>query len=236
MNQKVFVYCDNLRVFDAVLDIFKQTDIDISYFCAPKFSYLFSTYPFVTPLDIKENIEILCRYDLGFSLHSTQIFPSKLIDSVKCINLHPGYNPYNKGIFPHVFSLLNNLPAGVTLHMMSNEIDNGDIIDQVEIPIYTDDTSKTLYERILKTEIELFSKNLNMILKNSYNTTKTTIRGNYNSKSDYKKICHIDLDEILSMRDAINRFRALTHPPHKNAYFLDSNGEKIYIEITLTKD
>ena len=55
MNQKVFVYCDNLRVFDAVLDIFKQTDIDISYFCAPKFSYLFSTYPFVTPLDIKEN-------------------------------------------------------------------------------------------------------------------------------------------------------------------------------------
>jgi len=40
----------------------------------------------------------------------------------------------------------------------------------------------------------------------------------------------------IKAKDLINRLRALTYPPYKNAYFIDENGEKIYIEIKLSRD
>ena len=49
------------------------------------------------PLNVKKDTDILIKkYDIIFSLHSKQIFPGELVKNVKCINIHPGYNPNNK--------------------------------------------------------------------------------------------------------------------------------------------
>jgi hypothetical protein len=54
---------------------------------------------------VSKNIDDLCRsYDVIISWHCRQIFPKELIERVRCINIHPGFNPYNRGYFPHVFS------------------------------------------------------------------------------------------------------------------------------------
>jgi len=50
--------------------------------------------------DLKKNeniTEIIKNYDLVFSIHCKQFFPNELVKNVKCINIHPGYNPINRG-------------------------------------------------------------------------------------------------------------------------------------------
>jgi len=46
------------------------------------------------------------------------------------INLHPSYLPYNRGSHPHIWSLIEGTPAGVSLHYMVESIDEGPIIDK----------------------------------------------------------------------------------------------------------
>jgi methionyl-tRNA formyltransferase len=78
---------------------------------------------------------------------------------MRCINIHPGLNPYNRGWYPQVFAINNGLPHGATIHEMDDKIDHGDIIYQKSVDIKLSDTSKTLYERVLDTEIFLFKEN-----------------------------------------------------------------------------
>src|SRR6266487_6189024 len=42
------------------------------------------------PADVKK---IISDFDLVISLNCAQIFPEKLVSEIKCINIHPGYNP-----------------------------------------------------------------------------------------------------------------------------------------------
>jgi methionyl-tRNA formyltransferase len=44
--------------------------------------------------DLKES------YHLILSFNCKQIFPADLVSSVTCKNVHPGFNPYNRGWFP----------------------------------------------------------------------------------------------------------------------------------------
>ncbi len=185
-------------------------------------------------MDVKQNVERLIQsYDLIFSAHCKQIFPVELVQKVRCINLHPGLNPYNRGWFPQVFSILNGLPLGATLHEMDEGVDSGPVIAQKQVPVYAYDTSKTAYDRVIRAELDLLDAYLPFVLTGDYKTFQPD-SGNYNSIADYRKLCEIQLDEPTTFREAINRLRALTHDPYANAWFRDEDGRRIYIKIDLS--
>lgn len=191
---------------------------------------------YIEEIDLKKDIKFIQEnFDIVFSLHCIQLFPSELVKKIKCINIHPGYNPFNRGWYPHVFSIINKLPAGVTIHEMDEKIDHGHIIDQRELKIESFDTSSTLYKRLLKLEEKLIKKNLKKILDGKYKT-HTPDEGNVNLKKDFDSICALDLNKIRSAGELIDILRALTHEPYKNAYFFDRSGNKIYISIKLKKE
>lgn len=186
-------------------------------------------------ISIKEEIEnIINSYDMVISLHCKQIFPSKLVNNLKCINVHPGFNPYNRGWFPQVFSILNKMDCGVTIHYMDEQLDHGKVLFQEKVNMYDWDTSMSLYDRIQDKEIELLKKNLYDILTKNIEGFQVE-EGNINTLNDFKKLCEIDLDEKITMREAIDKLRALTHGKYKNAYFV-SNNEKIYVKLVLEKE
>lgn len=164
-------------------------------------------------IDFENDSFNLSTYKIIFSLHCRKIFPKWIIENVKCINIHPGYNPYNRGMFPHVWSIINGLPAGATIHEMDEGIDTGPIISQREVPVTPHDTSETLYNRVLEAELSLLTLNLGDILTGNY-TTKKPEKGNYNSLADFKRLCEIDPSEHSK---TINLLRALTHGEYKNA-------------------
>lgn len=192
----------------------------------------------VVPLNIKSASAMIARsYDLIISAHCKQIFPAEIIDACTCINIHPGLNPFNRGWYPQVFSIFNKKPLGATIHKIDEQLDHGEIIAQQTVEVYSVDNSLSAYNRVQEAEIRLINDNLERILDNTFMSQPMTKEGNVNLKKDFDALCEIDLNEQLTFGEAIDRLRALTHPPFKNGFFVDSEtGGKVWISVTLEKD
>lgn len=179
--------------------------------------------------------EVRNGFDLVFSLHCKQIFPSELVTSISCVNVHPGLNPFNRGWYPQVFSIINGKPIGATIHLMDEYVDHGDIIDQEEVEMRASDTSLEVYERVFEAEKRLIRKNLYSIINMEFCTKSLRLEGNYNSIVDFRSLCQLDLNVIGSLREHIDLLRALSHGEFKNAFFLDDSGNKVYIRVILER-
>lgn len=187
-------------------------------------------------LDVKREWEhIAADYDLLISAHCKQLFPPELVHAVRCVNLHPGFNPFNRGWYPQVFSIINKLPIGATIHEIDEELDHGQIIAQKRVDLLPSDTSETLYERVIAAELDLFATNFDSIITGTYVTTKPVAEGNVNLRSDYVKLCTIDMERVGTFREFYDLLRALTHRPHWNAFF-EENGRRIYLRIETKPD
>lgn len=177
--------------------------------------------------------DVVDRYDLLLSLHCKQKFPADLIERIRCVNVHPGLNPYNRGWYPQVFSLINGLPVGVTMHEIDEELDHGPIIAQQECKIEPWDTSGTVYARLMDIERELVLEHFGAVRDGSYQTTPPPVEGNLNYKKDFERLRQLDLAEEGTFGDLLNRLRALTHDEFRNAWFLDGSGRKVYVRVVL---
>jgi len=136
MFKNILVFSDNLELCQQFKNIFdkkkyaiKKLDFAISSNNQKtKFVELLQHKVLFLNLKNNDNVKfILENYDLVLSIHCKQLFPPILVENVKCINVHPGYNPINRGWFPQVFSIINDLPIGATIHEIDNELDNGKI-------------------------------------------------------------------------------------------------------------
>lgn len=234
---KVLVLTDNVYIFNKFLEIIERNareDLKFTFCCSPSSRASFLDYKNVTVLDIKEEYEtVINSYNLVISCHCKKIFPKKIVNSIRCINIHPGLNPYNRGWYPQVFAINNKMPHGATIHVMDEEIDHGDIIVQDEVTIQSHDTSLTVYEKVVDLEIKLFEENFASIIDGNYFAKKMTTEGNYNGIADFKELCKLDLNDTGSLREHIDLLRSLTHGDYKNAYFIDDDGHKIMVSLNL---
>ncbi|MDD5529879.1 MAG: formyltransferase family protein [bacterium] len=151
-----------------------------------------------------------------------------------CVNLHPGYLPFNKGQFPNVWSIIEGTPAGVTMHYMDKKIDTGDIIARKKVNVEFEDTGETLYLKLEKASIELFKKNWNILKTGKNKRFKQQKGGTYHKTADVKKIDIIDLNKSYKAKDLINILRARTFPPYESAY-VKLKDSKVYIRIAMKK-
>ena len=180
--------------------------------------------------------EIIAKYDFVLSVHCQQIFPASLFEKISCFNLHPGLNPHNRGWYPQVFSILNNLPTGATLHRISSTIDGGPVVTQIEVPTFSSDTSREIYDRIITAEQKILLEMLpNLCAPNFEFKDKPISEGNYNSKEDFRKLCSLNLESKGTLREHIDLLRALTHGDFNNAYYEDENGDRVYVRIRFEK-
>ncbi len=235
-EKRVLILVDNDYLYREFIKIVQSLDmetIEFSYGCSPGNVSLISSNLKVYHLKYDAQ-DISKKFDLVISLHCKQIFPPNLTKNVRCINIHPGYNPYNRGWYPHVFSILNKLPTGATIHEIDDEIDHGPIIAQEKVDILSIDDSFSLYHRILRAELKLINDNIKNIVYGTYSGVEAP-EGNINYKRDYEKLCEIDLNEVGTFGEFIDRVRCLTHNGYKNAYFIDEDGKKIFVQICLTK-
>ena len=186
------------------------------------------------PIDVKTDWRrIVQGFDLVISLHCKQIFPAQLARAVKCINIHPGLNPYNRGWFPQIFSIINKLPFGATIHVIDEHLDHGPIIDQEEVPLFAWDTSLTAYNRVIEAELRLVRKNLKKILCGEYTCRQPDKEGNLNLARDFQRLRHLKMDEVGTFQSFIDRLRALTHGEYLNGYFLDESGKRVFVKVEL---
>ena len=210
---------------------------NLEFKCSPNSNILqFKNNNPVTTIDLKNDrdVDSIKNSYLIISMHCKQLFPVELIKAVRCINVHPGYNPYNRGWYPQVFAIINDNIVGATIHEIDEKLDHGPIICREEVEKHASDTSLTLYEKITSKEIDLLKININKIITNNYSTILPEIEGELYLKKDFNELCYLNLDETLTLGHAIDKIRALTHGHFKNAYFKDELGRKIYVSINLT--
>lgn len=230
-------FSDNYSMLQSCIRILEQKNLKIkpTYFCS-RFSNPidFVDIP-IKQIDIKlEYQNLIKEFDIIFSIHSKQIFPKELVEQVRCINLHPGYNPINRGWYPQVFSILYGLETGATIHEMDAELDHGPIIARKKVTQYSWDTSLTLYSKIVEAELELFEETIESIINKTYSTITIQEEGNIFLKKDFNSLLEIDMQEIATFEVVINKLRSLTHGKFKNAYFVDKEtNRKVFVNIAL---
>lgn len=237
----ILVVTDNQYIFENFNNIIsdeKYKTFNFKFFYSYKNKNMREKYfnsEIFKPINIKNELEnIIENYTIVISLHCKQIFPKKLVNSVKCINVHPGFNPYNRGWYPQVFSIINKFDCGVTIHYIDEYLDHGKILFQEKVEMNDWDTSLSLYNRIQEKEVELLKRNLYDILTKNLKGIEVE-EGNLNTLEDFNKLCKIDLNEKLTMKEAIDKLRALSHGDYKNAYFI-SNGNKIFLKLKLERE
>ena len=196
---RVMVLIDNeflLGQFMSLIETDEYRDVTWDFFFSESNVVFRDKYESIglQPINLVEDLDMIVdTYQLALSIHSKQLFPKRLVESIRCINIHPGYNPHNRGWFPQVFSIINKLPVGVTIHEMDEQLDHGPIIAQERIEIHPWETSYDIYRKIQDKEVEMLQTHLKDIVDNNYDTFTPELEGNINLKRDFIQLCEIDL-------------------------------------------
>ncbi|MBR6281078.1 MAG: methionyl-tRNA formyltransferase, partial [Lachnospiraceae bacterium] len=100
-----------------------------------------------------ENIEELRKYpaDIFVVAAFGQILPEEILNMPRlgCINVHASLLPKYRGAAPIQWSILNgDAVTGVTIMQMGIGLDDGDILTQVEVPIESEDTGGSLFDKL----------------------------------------------------------------------------------------
>ncbi len=98
-------------------------------------------------------VQILQHYDVQFVVMAgwMRLVTQVLIDAFpnRMINIHPSLLPSFKGVQAVEQALAAKVKiTGCTVHLVSLEVDSGEILIQSAVPVLPDDTSETLHGRI----------------------------------------------------------------------------------------
>jgi formyltetrahydrofolate-dependent phosphoribosylglycinamide formyltransferase len=75
----------------------------------------------------------------------------------RIINIHPSLLPKYKGLDTHARAIAaGDEEAGCSVHIVTEELDAGDVLGQARVPILPDDDADTLAERVLAEEHRLY--------------------------------------------------------------------------------
>jgi phosphoribosylglycinamide formyltransferase-1 len=90
-----------------------------------------------------------------------RIIPAAFLDrwSGRILNIHPSLLPRYKGLGTHEAVLAaGDATTGATVHLVSSELDSGEVLGQVEVAVLPGDDPKTLAERVLIAEHQLYPR------------------------------------------------------------------------------
>lgn len=77
----------------------------------------------------------------------------------KIVNVHPSLLPKYKGLDTHARALAaGDTRAGCSVHLVTEEVDDGEVLGQAEVPILPGDTPDTLAARVLAEEHRLYPR------------------------------------------------------------------------------
>lgn len=121
-------------------------------------------------IDVAEP-DIICL--AGFMRILTPAFCARYAG--KMMNIHPSLLPKYPGLHTHARALAaGDTEAGATVHMVTEDLDDGPILGQIRVPIRPGDTEDTLAARVLKAEHLLYPRVLRRFAEGNRNRLDLT--------------------------------------------------------------
>ncbi len=167
--------------------------------------------------------------DVLFSFYYRNMVSTKILEipRLAALNLHGSMLPAYRGRCPVNWVLVKGENrTGVTLHFMVEKPDAGDIVGQRAVRIGSDDTARTLYEKLCMAAGDLLNDLLPVIKTGQIPRTKQDLaKGSYygGRRPEDGRI-----DWSLSAHEIYNLIRAVTDP-YPGAFSITENGEKIIV-------
>ena len=107
-------------------------------------------------------VELICC--AGFMRVLSASFVEKWVGRI--LNIHPSLLPKYKGLNTHQRAIdAGDTYHGASVHLVTAELDGGDVIAQTRLEIGADDTSDSLAARLLPLELALYPKALEQAAK-----------------------------------------------------------------------
>ena len=143
-------------------------------------------FVFHTEEDIQLNYIVKNNLEFLISFGYRRLIKKEILKHFKnnAINLHISFLPWNKGADPNLWSFLDATPTGVSIHILNEKIDEGDILCQKYINFYSEETLESTYQILNENIIELFKDNWLSILNNEIKPVKQNNNGTYHKKSE----------------------------------------------------
>jgi phosphoribosylglycinamide formyltransferase-1 len=86
--------------------------------------------------------------------------------SGRIVNIHPSLLPKYRGLDTHARAIeAGDAISGCSVHVVTEELDAGEVLGQAEVPIEPGDTPTTLEERVLAAEHQLYPRVLSEFVK-----------------------------------------------------------------------
>lgn len=220
----------------------KRKDVEIKAVCFPKKVEKVWWKDIVDEEEVKKlGFKIIewekwqnIRLDLAFSVLHGGIFKQRHLDNYKlgAINLHPAPLPEYRGCNSYAHAIMNgDRKYKVTMHYIESGVDTGPIIDQGVLPITSEDTGFSLYQKAQEVALEVFRKNLPAIIGQALNGSRVKAKHQDEKKANYYKrdsLYNKEVNLSWKSKDIINFVRALDFPPHEPAFTM-LGGRKIYL-------
>lgn len=164
--------------------------------------------------------------DIVISVLYDKLFAPEIINKKKCFNFHPGSLPEYKGSGAFSWVIINNeKKCGITLHLIDDGIDTGDIIEIREFLISQTDTAISLFNKGTDVMYKMFTDWFGDLLVGNYIATKQPIDNN-----------RLYLRKDLHKAKNLSRFiRAFYFPSKESAYYYNVFGKKVYIHYDAFK-
>lgn len=147
--------CDQPKA--RVIEIAEKLDIEYVVFTSEKYKTRLSES------EEKKLLELLRlkNIDLIVLAGYMRILKSTILSaySKRVLNIHPSLLPAHKGLDPVRKAIdAGDAYAGCTVHMVTEEIDAGEILGQSKVIIKADDKEEDLFRRIHQAEHKLYPK------------------------------------------------------------------------------
>jgi methionyl-tRNA formyltransferase len=170
----------------------------------------------------------------GFSVHYPKLIKKHLITKYKKLyNLHPSYLPWGKGYYPVFWALWEGSPAGATLHEIDQNIDTGNIVEQIKVDYCDFDTGYSLFQRVRESEKILFKKYWSQLLKKEIPPSFTQVgEGSFHTKKEFFKLKRNCEYENIKGVDLIRLIRYLTFEGYTGLEIILNNQK---FELSLRK-
>lgn len=142
------------------------------------------------------------------------------------MNLHGSLLPKYRGAAPINWAIINgDKVTGLTTFLLKHEIDTGDTLDKVEVPIDYNDTVGTLHDKMMVAGAALVSSSVNAL---ETGTTQPTPQDDSNvthAPKIFTETCSINPNQAT--RNVYNFIRGLN--PYPGAYLKQVDGQKLKI-------
>lgn len=127
----------------------------------------------------------------------------------RVINMHISLLPWNKGYSPNIWSFIDDTPKGVTIHQMSEKLDQGNVIYQKKLNFNQyEETLESTYVKLNQEIVDLFKKHYEELMSLSYKTVAQVGEGSSHTSKDLQKLikeCPFSWNERVA--DVLNRIR-----------------------------